>query len=97
VAYEVDGVQATTTRVNKTGTWDIDLGGSASTTINLIPAPGALDGTGYIPDHWQCRAKGATIGSDPYPTINPTDALSGISITVSAAAAVSCTLFVTTP
>ena len=94
VTYEVDGVQSKTSRVAKTGTWDIDLGTSASATVDLIPTPGALDGSGFVADHWQCRAKGTTIGSDPYPTIVVGDVLSGVSIPVSAAAAVSCTLFV---
>jgi hypothetical protein len=91
ITYQIDDKIVTTTRIVKAGTFDIPLNGVPSATVDLIPQ--SFDGTGYTPVSWSCRAGGAplTQGSD-WDLITPGTPGDGISITVSANAAVSCTL-----
>jgi prepilin-type N-terminal cleavage/methylation domain-containing protein len=93
ITYQIGDEVVTTTRITKAGTFDIPLNGIASATVDLIPQ--SFDGTGYTPVSWNCRAGGASLaqGSD-WDLITPGTPGDGISITVSANAAVSCTLSV---
>ena len=93
ITYQLDEEFVTTTRIAKAGTFDIDLVGIPSDTVEVIPQ--SFDGTGYVPSSWNCRAGGADLllGSD-YDLITPGVPGNGISVTVSANAAVACTLTV---
>lgn len=93
ITYQVADEIVTTTRIVKAGTFDIPLSGIPSATVDLVPQ--SFDGTGYTPVSWNCRAGGSdlTLGSD-YDLITPGVPGDGISVTVSANAAVSCTLSV---
>ncbi len=92
VTYTVGSEQATTTRINKAVTFDIPLAGSPSTIVQLVPEP--LGGTGYVATGWSCRSGGAdlTLGSD-YSLITAAPA-DGVNVTVTANAAVACTMSV---
>lgn len=94
ITYTVGEKQITTTRIAKAGTFDVALNGVPSDTVDLVPQ--SFDGTGYTPSSWNCRAGGSdlTQGSD-WDLITPGVPGDGISITVTANAAVSCTLSVT--
>ena len=91
ITYQVDDKVVTTSRIVKAGTFDIALNGVPSDTVDLIPQ--SFDGTGYAPSSWNCRAGGTDLvqGTD-YTLITPGVPGDGITITVSANAAVSCTL-----
>jgi hypothetical protein len=91
VTYQIDDKTVTTTRIAKAGTFDIPLNGIASAEVVLLPQ--SLDGTGYTAQSWSCRAGGADLvaGTD-YHLVVPGNPMSGIAVTVSANAAVSCTL-----
>lgn len=93
ITYQVAGEVVTTSRIVKAGTFDIELNGIPSDTVELVPQ--SFDGTGYSPQSWNCRAGGAnlTLGTD-YNLITPGMPGDGISITVAANQAVSCTLSV---
>ncbi len=93
ITYQVADEVVTTTRIAKAGTFDIPLNGIPSASVDLIPQ--SFDGTGYAPSSWNCRAGGAnlTFGTD-FDLITPGVPGDGISVTVSANAAVSCTLTV---
>jgi hypothetical protein len=92
ITYQIGDEVVTTTRIAKAGTFDIPLNGIPSATVDLVPQ--SFDGTGYTPSSWSCRAGGVALtqGSD-YDLITG-NAGDGISVTVSANAAVSCTLSV---
>jgi hypothetical protein len=94
IIYQVGAETVTTTRIAKAGTFDIPLAGVASADVVLLPQ--SLDGTGYTAQAWECRAGGAdlVVGTD-YVLIEPGNPMAGIEVTVSANAAVSCTLRVT--
>jgi len=92
VTYRLGTEEITTSRVVKSGTFQVDLAGVPSSTVELIPQP--LAGTGYVAQSWSCRASGAelTQGSDfDLITGDPAD---GITVTVRANAAIGCTLSV---
>lgn len=91
ISYQVGDNIVTTTRIAKSGTFDIALDGVASDTIELVPHP--LDGTGYVASGWSCKAGGADLGS-AYSLIEPGKPAAGVSVTVNANQAVSCTMFV---
>lgn len=94
ITYQVGAEVVTTTRILKSGTFDVPLVGVASAEVELVPQ--AFTGTGYTPVAWSCRAGGADLveGAD-YSTITPGDPGGGIAVLVRASAAVSCTLEVT--
>lgn len=91
VTYQVGDKTVTTTRIAKAGTFDIPLNGIPSDDVVLLPQ--SLTGTGYTAQGWTCRAGGAdlVVGTD-YSLVVPGDPMAGIEVTVSANAAVSCTL-----
>jgi hypothetical protein len=92
VTYRLGTEEITTSRVVKSGTFQVDLAGVPSSSVELIPQP--LTGTGYVAQSWSCRAGGAelTQGSDfDLITGDPAD---GITVTVRANAAIGCTLSV---
>ena len=93
ITYQIDDKVVTTSRIAKAATFDIPLNGVPSTSVDLIPQ--SFEDTGYAPASWNCRSGGAdlTLGSD-YDLITPGTPGDGISVTVSANAAVSCTLSV---
>lgn len=92
VRYEIDGGQfAVTSRIAKTGTFDIDMPAGSSRTVQLIPEP--LDGTGYLAHSWVCKQGGSEMSSSDYSPISG-DPNDGVSVTVSTNAAVACTLLV---
>ncbi len=91
ITYQVGDNIVTTTRVAKSGTFDIALDGVPSDTVDLVPQ--SLDGTGYVADSWSCKAGGADLGG-AYSLIEPGNPVAGVTITVTANQAVSCTMFV---
>jgi hypothetical protein len=91
VTYQVGVHTVTTSRVAKSGTFNIAFGGVASDTVDLIPQ--SLDGTGYAADSWSCRSGGADMGG-AYSQIDAGDPAAGVQVTVTANQAVSCTLLV---
>ena len=94
ITYQVGDKVKTTTRIAKAGTFDIALNGVPSDTVDLVPQ--SFEGTGYTPVSWNCRAGGADLVQGPggdYELISA-DPADGITITVSAEEAVSCTLSV---
>ena len=91
ISYQVGDNIVTTTRIAKSGTFDIALDGVASDTVELVPLP--LDGTGYVASNWSCKAGGVDLGG-AYSLIDPGDPAAGVSVTVNANQAVSCTMFV---
>lgn len=93
ITYQVGEEVVTTTRIAKAATFDIPLSGIPSATVQLVPQ--SFAGTGYTPASWRCRAGGSDLveGSD-WNLITAGTPGDGIDITVSASAAVSCTLSV---
>lgn len=91
ITYQLGEEVVTTTRISKAATFDIPLSGVPNLTVDLIPQ--SLAGTGYTPTSWGCRAGGddLTQGSD-WDYITPGVPGDGISVTVSASSAVSCTM-----
>jgi hypothetical protein len=91
VTYQVGDKTVTTTRIPKAGTFDIPLNGIPSDDVVLLPQ--SLTGTGYTAQGWTCRSGGTDLvaGTD-YSLVVPGDPMAGIEVTVSANAAVSCTL-----
>jgi prepilin-type N-terminal cleavage/methylation domain-containing protein len=91
ITYQLGEEVVTTTRIAKAATFDIPLSGIPSLTVDLVPQ--SLAGTGYTPASWGCRAGGSDLaqGSD-WDYITPGVPGDGISVTVSASAAVSCTM-----
>lgn len=91
ITYQVGEEVVTTTRLAKAATFDIPLTGIPSATVELVPQ--SFAGTGYTPSSWRCRAGGSDLveGSD-WNLITPGAPGDGIEVTVSASAAVSCTL-----
>jgi prepilin-type N-terminal cleavage/methylation domain-containing protein len=91
ITYQIGDEVVTTTRLVKAATFDIPLNGIPSNTVELIPQ--SFAGTGYTPSSWTCRAGGVNLvqGTD-WDLITPGNPVDGISVTVSANAAVGCTL-----
>ncbi len=91
ITYTLGAEQVTTSRINKSGTFDVPFGGSSSANVDLVPAP--LDGTGYVAVGWSCAAGGVDLveGTD-WSLISAGDPGAGINLTVTPNAAVSCTL-----
>ncbi len=93
ITYQVDDKVVTTTRISKAGTFDIPLNGVASDTVELVPQ--SFDGTGYTPQTWNCRAKGADLAEGTaWQLLESGNPGAGIAVTVAADQAVSCTLSV---
>jgi hypothetical protein len=90
VTYQIDATTVTTTRIEKSGTFDISLAGLTSTEVVLLPQ--SLEGTGYTAQSWACRAKGVNLGPSDWHLVNPANLMEGIAVTVRTNAAVSCTL-----
>lgn len=94
ITYSVGGEQVTTTRIQKARTFQVDLSGVPSRTVELVPQD--LTGTGYSASGWGCRAGGADIAEGAgFDLIEAGNPAAGVSVTVSSNAAVSCTLAVT--
>ena len=91
ITYQVGEEVVTTTRIAKAATFDIPLSGIPSAAVELVPQ--SFAGTGYTPASWGCRAGGSNLveGTD-WELITPGVPGDGIEVTVSASAAVSCTL-----
>lgn len=91
ITYQMGEEVVTTTRIAKAATFDIPLSGVPNATVELVPQ--SFAGTGYTPAGWGCRAGGSDLaeGSD-WELITPGVPGDGISVTVSAVSAVSCTL-----
>ncbi len=91
ITYQVGEEVVTTTRIAKAATFDIPLSGIPSAVVELVPQ--SFAGTGYTPASWGCRAGGSDLvqGTD-WDLITPGVPGDGIEVTVSATAAVSCTL-----
>jgi hypothetical protein len=84
--------QVTTSRIAKSGTFDINLAGEASSTIQLVPSATDLASSGgFTAQTWSCRSRGADL---PFTQLDPYDPAAGIELTVRANGAVSCTLTV---
>ncbi|MCB0965888.1 MAG: hypothetical protein KDB37_03555 [Ilumatobacter sp.] len=93
ITYQVGDKVVTTTRISKAGTFDIPLSGVASATVELIPQ--SFDGTGYTPQSWACRARGSDLPQGgSWQLLQAGSPGAGISVTVAADQAVSCTLSV---
>lgn len=95
LTYQTEGEQVTTSRVAKSGTFDIDLGNGSSRPVQLVPSAGDLTKAGYQATGWQCRARGADLvqGTD-FTLLEAGNPAAGINLTVRANGAVSCTLIV---
>lgn len=87
ISYTLGAEQVTTTRINKSGTFDVPFGGSASATVQLVPQ--SLDGTGYVATGWSCAAAGSPLS---HTLITAGDPGAGVELTVTPNAAVSCTM-----
>ncbi len=84
--------QVTTSRIAKSGTFDINLAGEASSTVQLIPSETDLGASGgFTARSWACRSRGADL---PFTLIDPVNPAAGIELTVQANGAVACTLTV---
>jgi len=92
VTYRVGTEEVTTSRVVKSGTFQVDLAGVPSTSVELIPQP--LTGTGYTAQSWTCRAGGAELTAGTDFSLISGSAADGINVTVRANAAIACTLSV---
>lgn len=84
--------QVTTSRIAKSGTFDINLAGESSGTIQLVPSATDLASSGgFTAQSWSCRSRGADL---PFTQLDPYDPAAGIELTVEANGAVACTLTV---
>lgn len=84
--------QVTTSRIAKSGTFDINLAGEASSTVQLVPSETDLGASGgFTARSWECRSRGADL---PFTLLDPYNPAAGIELTVQANGAVSCTLTV---
>jgi hypothetical protein len=84
--------QVTTSRFARSGTFDINLAGEASRTVQLVPSETDLGASGgFTARSWSCRSRGAEI---PVALLDPYNVAAGIELTVGANGAVSCTLTV---
>lgn len=95
LTYTAEGEQVVTSRVAKSGTFDIDLAGKSSKKVTLVPSAGDLTTAGYTPTSWTCRSGGVDLvqGTD-YKLVKAGDLTAGVDLTVTANGAVSCTLTV---
>jgi prepilin-type N-terminal cleavage/methylation domain-containing protein len=93
LTYEVEDDFVTTSRVAKSGTFDVAVGGQAQRTVRLTPRATDLGAAGYGVAGWSCRARGVDLvaGTD-FQYVDALDLSAGITLTVRANAAVSCTL-----
>lgn len=90
--YTSGAEQVTTSRIAKSGTFDINLAGESSSTIQLIPSVTDLGASGgFTAQSWSCRSRGADL---PFTQLDPSDPAAGIELTVQANGAVACTLTV---
>jgi prepilin-type N-terminal cleavage/methylation domain-containing protein len=92
VTYEVDKKTVTTNRIAKSGTFDIAIEGVASNTVDLVPQN--LSGSGIGATGWSCRAGGADVPG-AWSLLEAGNPAAGISVTVTANQAMSCTMQVT--
>jgi prepilin-type N-terminal cleavage/methylation domain-containing protein len=92
LTYEVEDDFVTTSRVAKSGTFDLAVGGQAQRTVRLTPRATDLGAAGYGVAGWSCRARGLDLvaGTD-FQYVDALDLSAGITLTVRANAAVSCT------
>jgi hypothetical protein len=89
----VEGEAVTTSRVVKSGTFDVAIGGQAERVVRLTPRVTQLEAAGYEATGWACRTSGVDLvaGTD-FEYVDAVDLAAGINLTVQANAAVSCTL-----
>jgi prepilin-type N-terminal cleavage/methylation domain-containing protein len=91
VTYETEGEQVTTSRVAKSGTFDIDLAGGIDKSITLLVDQADLTAAGYTAERWECMLA----GDDFAPAlVEPGNPAAGTELTISANGAVACTLIV---
>jgi hypothetical protein len=90
VTFQTEGEQVTTSRVAKSGTFDIDLAGGTDKTVTLLVDQADLTAAGYTAERWECMLA----GEDFVPTLHGAAPADGVDLTISANGAVACTLIV---
>jgi prepilin-type N-terminal cleavage/methylation domain-containing protein len=92
VTYQIGEQTVTTNRIAKSGTFDIAIEGVASNTVDLVPQD--LSGAGIGVTGWSCRAGGSDVPG-AWSLIEAGNPAAGITVTVTASQAMSCTMQVT--
>jgi von Willebrand factor type A domain len=95
--YTMDGTTTvTTSRGVRTGTFDVTFDGQTRRTVAIVPDAEQIQFNGKLPSSWACSLKGQPMAADRYSLLDvAAGAAGGISITIDANEAVSCTLIVT--
>jgi uncharacterized protein YegL len=97
VTYTMDGTSTvTTSRGVRTGTFDIAFAGQPERTVAIVPDAAQLQLNGQQASSWSCSLRGAPLAADRYSLLDPAAGpAGGISLTIDANWAVSCTLNLT--
>lgn len=97
VTYTMDGATTvTTSRGVRTGTFDVTFGGQSERTVTIVPDAAQIQLNGQRPVSWACSLKGQPLDPARYTLLDPAaGAAGGISLTIDANWAVSCTLNLT--
>lgn len=97
VTYTMDGsTTVTTSRGVRTGTFDVTFGGQVERTVTIVPDAAQIQFNGQRPVSWACSLKGQPLDPARYSLLDPAAGpAGGISISIDANWAVSCTLNLT--